>query len=56
MEFLIGGILIGLTMALTVYNTIKLHKKQEIKEEPMTEKEKRIERDVEAMMNYRGRS
>ena len=56
MEFLIGGILLGLTMALTIYNTVKLHKKQETNVEPMSEKEKRIAQDVEAMMNYRGRA
>ena len=55
MAYLIGGILIGLTMALTIYNTFVLHRKQEQTAAPMTEQEKRVAEDIEAMMNYRGR-
>ena len=55
MAFLIGGILIGLTMALTIYNTYLLHRKKETAAAPMTEQEKRVAEDIEAMMNYRGR-
>lgn len=55
MAYLIGGILIGLTMALTIYNTFVLHRKHEQTAVPMTEQEKRVAEDIEAMMNYRGR-
>lgn len=55
MAYLIGGILIGMTMALTIYNTYLLHRKKETTAAPMTEQEKRVAEDIEAMMNYRGR-
>lgn len=55
MAFLIGGILLGLTMALTVYNTVKIHRNPETNVEPMTEEQKRREEEFDALMNYRGR-
>ena len=55
MAYLVGGILIGLTMALTIYNTIKLNRKTETKAEPMTDEQKRREEEFDALMNYRGR-
>jgi len=55
MTFLIGGILLGLTMALTIYNTVKLHRKTETKVEPMTEEQKRREEEFDMLMNFRGR-
>ena len=58
MTTLIFGILIGACLVLTIENTILIHLKPKPKKEepePMTEKEKRIERDIEAMTNYRGR-
>ena len=56
MEFLIGGILLGITMVLTLYNTLMLHRKAETKVEPMTEEQKRREEEYDALMNYRGKA
>ena len=58
MTTLIFGILIGACLVLTIENTILIHMKpkKKVEPEPMTEKEKRIERDIEAMTNYRGRA
>ena len=55
MEFLIGGVLIGLTMALTIYNTVKLHRKEPAAADTMSEEQKRREEEFEALMNYRGK-
>lgn len=54
MAYLFGGILIGITMVLTLYNTFQLSKKQGTVE-PMTEEQKRREEEFDALMNYRGR-
>ena len=50
---MIGGILIGAIGALTVYNTLRLRPKTVKPEEP-SDKQKRIDEQYEAMMNYRG--
>lgn len=56
MAYLLGGVLIGLTMALTVYNTILLHKKDSVKVEEPSEEQKKREKQFDALMNFRGRT
>lgn len=51
--FLIGGILIGAIGALTVYNTVRLRPKTVKPEEP-SDRQKKLDEQYEAMMNYRG--
>ena len=56
MEFLIGGILIGCIGALTVYNTLKLHKKEQVTEAVTDEEQEDREKQFNALMNYRGKA
>lgn len=55
LAFLIGGILIGACLVLTVRNTLKLRPKPLKVEEPSDE-QKRLDAEYNAMMNYRGRT
>lgn len=54
MEFLIGGLLIGITLTLTVINTIKLRRKPKQEPVEVTEEQKRREEAFQRLMNYRG--
>ena len=54
--FLIGGILIGCIGALTVYNTLKLHKKEQVEEATVDEEQEDREKQFNALMNYRGKA
>jgi hypothetical protein len=55
MEFLIGGVLIGVCLVLTIRNTILLRQKA-AKPEEVSDEQKRREEEYEALMNYRGRA
>ena len=55
MEFLIGGVLIGVCLAMTIRNTILLRQKAS-KPEEVSDEQKRREEEYEALMNYRGRA
>ena len=54
LAFLIGGLLIGACLILTIQNTVKVNRKKQAPEDTATDEQKRREEEFSRLMNYRG--